>query len=149
VQAEFINPFLSSSIQVIETMTQIKPTVGKLQVKPMSYVNDCVWLKINIVGQMQKEIMFGFPGQMAMNMVSAMMGGYQVTELDEMCRSAMAELGNMISGNASNILFHSGIAVDITPPSIVNDTEMDWGKQAVSIPLQVKAIGDFDIHIIV
>ncbi|MCI3922285.1 chemotaxis protein CheX [Paenibacillus sp. TRM 82003] len=147
MQAELINPFLTSSIQVIETLIQVKPTVGKLQVTRMKYIDHYVWLKIQIVGQVQKEIMFGFPDRLAMNMVSMMMGGYQVTELDEMCKSAVAELGNMISGNASTMLYHNGITVDITPPSLVNDDASEWGKQAMSIPLTVETVGEFDIHI--
>ncbi|WP_309118331.1 chemotaxis protein CheX [Paenibacillus sp.] len=149
MQAELINPFLTSSIQVFETIIQVKPTVGKLQMKQMQYTDNYVWLKIRIHGQMEKEIMFGFPDTMAMNIVSAMLGGYTVTELDDMCRSAVAELGNMISGNASTMLYHNGIAVDITPPSLVGDGAIDWGKKAVSIPLSVERIGDFDINILV
>jgi chemotaxis protein CheX len=148
LQAELINPFLTSSIQVIETIIQVKPTVGKLQLKQMQYTEKYVWLKIRIHGQMEKEIMFGFPDTMAMNIVSTMLGGYVVTELDDMCRSAVAELGNMISGNASTMLYHNGIAVDITPPSLVEDSALDWGKKAVSIPLSVERIGDFDINIL-
>ena len=148
MQAELINPFLTSSIQVIETIIQVKPTVGKLQMKQMQYTENYVWLKIRIHGQMEQEIMFGFPDTMAMNIVSTMLGGYVVTELDDMCRSAVAELGNMISGNASTMLYHNGIAVDITPPSLVGDSAVDWGKKAVSIPLSVERIGDFDINIL-
>jgi chemotaxis protein CheX len=148
MQAELINPFLTSSIQVIETIIHVKPTVGKLHIKEMQYINNYVWLKIKIHGQLEKEIVFGFPDQMAMNMVSTMLGGYHVTELDDMCRSAVAELGNMISGNASTMLYHNGIAVDITPPSVVVGSALEWGKKAVSIPLQVEAIGEFDINII-
>ncbi len=148
MQAELINPFLTSSIQVIETIIQVKPTVGKLHLKQMQYTDKYVWLKIRIHGQLEKEIMFGFPDTMAMNIVSTMLGGYVVTEVDDMCRSAVAELGNMISGNASTMLYHSGIAVDITPPSLVEDSDLDWGKKAVSIPLSVETIGDFDINIL-
>lgn len=149
MQVELINPFLTSSIQVIETIVQVKPTVGKLSLKKLEYTDQCVWLKIHIVGQMEKEILFGFPDEMAINMVSTMLGGYQVTALDDMCRSAVAELGNMISGNATTMLYHNGISVDITPPCLVDDEADEWGKQAVTIPLRVERIGAFDINIIV
>ncbi|HZG57000.1 chemotaxis protein CheX [Paenibacillus sp.] len=149
MQAELINPFLTSSVQVIETIIQVKPTVGKLHMKEIQFADNYVWLKIRIHGQVEKEILFGFPDRMAMNMVSTMLGGYVVTEVDDMCRSAVAELGNMISGNASTMLYHNGITVDITPPKLVEDTTIDTGKKAVSIPLRVDRIGEFDINIIV
>jgi len=148
MQAELINPFLTSSIQVIETLANVRPTVGQLQLKRVQYAEHCVWLKINIHGQVERDIIFGFPERMAMNMVSAMLGGYTVTGLDDMCRSAVAELGNMICGNASTMMNHRGIHVDITPPQLMDDSDLEWGQRAVSIPLTVGAIGEFDIHII-
>lgn len=148
LQVQFINPFLTSSIQVIEAIVQVKPVIGKLHMRQIQYADRCIWLKINVVGQMQKEIVFGFPDELAVNMVSAMLGGYVVTELDDMCRSAMAELGNMISGNATTILYHNGIAVDITPPSFIHKTAPEWGKSVVSIPLHVHPFGEFNINIV-
>ena len=44
----------------------------------------------------------------ALKLVSAMMGGYAIAEMDEMGQSAISELGNMISGNASTILYNQG-----------------------------------------
>lgn len=149
MQAELINPFLTSSIQVIETIIQVKPKVGELQIKQISFTQDCVWLKIRIHGQLERDILFGFPEKMAMNIVSTMLGEYAVSEIDDMCRSAVAELGNMISGNASTMLYDNGIIVEITPPSIVTNDSADWGKRAVNIPLEVERIGGFDINILV
>lgn len=149
MQAELIQPFLTSSIQVIETIIQVRPSVGRLHLTEIASLSDCVWLKIHIWGQFEKEILFAFPDRMAMNIVSTMLGGYVVTELDDMCRSAVAELGNMISGNASTMLSHKGIAVDITPPLLMEDVSEARGKTAVSIPVEVERIGAFKIHILV
>jgi len=75
-----------------------------------------------------------------------MMGGYPVSELDEMCCSAIAELGNMISGNASTMLYNEGIQVDITPPDIVSDHSRYVQKKAITIPLDLSDIGNFNIY---
>jgi chemotaxis protein CheX len=149
LDANFINPFLTSSVQVIETLINIKPVVGKLNVKDMRYMNDRVWLRIDTKGQLEKNIIFGFPERMTMNIVSKMMGGMPITEMDEICRSAVAELGNMISGNASTMLSINGFLVDITPPSVIDVSSVYWGKKAFSIPVTIDAVGEFDINIIV
>jgi len=149
LQAELINPFLTSSIQVIETIIQVRPKIGTLRIQQIHYSHDCVWLKIRIYGQVEKDILFGFPEIAAKNIVSMMLGGYAVHELDDMCRSAVAELGNMISGNASTLLYSNGISVEITPPSILTGDAFEWGKSAVTIPLEVERLGGFDINIIV
>ncbi|MFE5320407.1 chemotaxis protein CheX [Paenibacillus sp. NPDC056579] len=147
MQANFVNPFLTSSLHVIETLIQIKPVVGQLSMRTIHYADDYVWLKIGILGQMNKDILFGFPETVAFRMVSGMMGGYPVTQFDELCQSAVGELGNMISGNASTLLYQQGIEVDITPPNLVNDSAYEWGGQVFSIPLTIETIGEFNIYI--
>jgi chemotaxis protein CheX len=148
MNASYINPFLSSSITVIETLIQVKPSIGQLSVKPIADLEGYVWLKIGIVGQFKGDIIFCFPDQVAKDIVSAMMGGYPVTEMDEMCISAISELGNMISGNASTIMFNDGIRVDITPPNILNNSQLPSQTNTISVPLQISNIGEFDIHMI-
>ena len=147
MQANFVNPFLTSSLHVIETLIQIKPIVGQLSMRTIHYTEDYVWLKIGILGQLQKDIIFGFPETVALRMVSGMMGGFPVTHFDEMCQSAVGELGNMISGNASTMLYQQGIEVDITPPSLVKGSASHWGGEVFSIPLSLETIGDFHIYI--
>lgn len=148
MNAKYINPFLSSSIHVIEAMMQIKPSVGQVNLSTLSSREDLILLKIGIVGQFQGDVVFCFPSDVALKIVSAMMGGYPVAELDDMCRSAIAELGNMISGNASTMLYNEGVVVDITPPDIVVDQSTYHERKALTIPLNLSEIGEFDIYMI-
>jgi len=147
MNAQYINPFLSSSIHVIEAMMQVKATVGKVELRTIAS-GDFLLLKIGIIGQFQGEVVFCFPQEVAMKIVSSMMGGYPISEFDDMCRSAIAELGNMISGNASTILSNDGIAVDITPPKLMDDGQSYEQKKAITIPLAISDIGNFDIYMI-
>jgi chemotaxis protein CheX len=149
LEANFINPFLFSSVYVIESVVQIKPSIGKIKVWEIREIEDTLLLKIGIVGQIERDVLFGFPKSMIMNMVSKMMGGYEVTEYDDMCQSALAELGNMITGNASSMLIDGGYKVDITPPNIIDDTAKYKGIKAFQIPLQIASIGEFNISITV
>ena len=48
-----------------------------------------------------------------------MMMGMPVMELDDMARSALSELGNMMMGNAATLLFNNNISIDITPPTLL------------------------------
>jgi len=148
MQATYINPFLSSSITVIETLIQVKPSIGQLSLKPIIELDSHVWLRIGILGQFQGDVIFAFPEQVAKDIVSAMMGGYPVTELDEMCKSAIAELGNMISGNASTMLYNEGIVIDITPPNILGVSQLPQEAKAITVPLQITNIGAFELHMI-
>ncbi|HBF38658.1 MAG TPA: hypothetical protein DDW50_15235 [Firmicutes bacterium] len=48
-----------------------------------------------------------------------MMGGTPVLEMDEITKSAIGEVANMVGGSASTRLSGLGAVTDITPPSIV------------------------------
>ncbi|WJH36761.1 chemotaxis protein CheX [Paenibacillus aurantius] len=147
MKAAYINPFLSSSVHVIESLIQIRPSLGELNIKYIDFWDDYVWLRIGIVGEMKGDIVFGFPEKVALRIASGMMGGYVLTEFDEMSRSAISELGNMISGNASTQLSNQGISIDITPPSFLEKSSADQ-KKAFSVPLRLENIGEFDIYVI-
>lgn len=74
-----------------------------------------------------------------------------MTELDDIGRSAISELGNMISGNASTILYNQGLNVDITPPRIILPASAKiWTpRQVISVPLMMDGIGELDIQMVV
>jgi chemotaxis protein CheX len=151
LQAVHINPFLQSATLVLEQMCAVSPERGELSVRIIEFKDNYVWLQIGVLGQMSGDIVFGFPEAVALRIVSGMMGGYAVTEFDEMSQSAIAELGNMISGNASSILYNEGIRIDITPPVLINlDNKSDIfsRRKAVVIPLRLADIGEFEIYIV-
>jgi chemotaxis protein CheX len=150
MKAEYINPFLESARIVIEQMINIRPTTGQLGIKDVKFVEKYIWIQIGITGQMQGDIVFGLHEAVALKLVSAMMGGYVLTEMDEMGQSAISELGNMISGNASTMLYNQGVKVDITPPKIVQSATSAGfvPKKALTIPLIIEGIGELDIQVI-
>ncbi|GAK42565.1 chemotaxis protein CheX [Paenibacillus urinalis] len=151
MKAEVINPFLESARLVFEQLIQISPSAGKLGIKQVEFLEDHIWILIGMTGQLNGKVVFGIQEQVALRIVSAMMGGYVISEMDEMGQSAISELGNMISGNASTILYNQGIAVDITPPQVTKSSHpaMDAVTQALSIPLVMDGIGELDIQVMI
>lgn len=145
-----INPFLESARIVIEQVAYIRPTTGQLGIKDMKFVDKYVWIQIGMTGQMTGDIVFGLHEEVALKMVSAMMGGFTITQMDEMSQSAISELGNMISGNASTMLFNQGVKVDITPPKIIQSAQAAGftAKKALTIPLIMDGIGELDIQVL-
>lgn len=151
MKAEYINPFLESARIVLEQLINVRPTTGQLGIKDVKFAEDYIWIQIGMTGQMEGDIVFGLHQDVALKLVSAMMGGYVVTQMDEMTQSAISELGNMISGNASTILFNQGVRVDITPPKLIQ-SENGFGfvpKKALTIPLVMEQIGELDIKVLI
>ncbi|MBB3131686.1 chemotaxis protein CheX [Paenibacillus rhizosphaerae] len=151
MKAEVINPFLESARTVIEQVIQVTPSTGSLGVKNMEIIEDHIWIQIGMTGQLTGNIVFGIQEHVALRMVSVMMGGYILTEMDEMGQSAISELGNMISGNASTILSNQGVTVDITPPKVMKSEHIGsfLPQKALSIPLLMDGIGELDIQVMI
>lgn len=151
MKAEYINPFLESASIVIEQVISVRPTTGELSVKDVKFVQNYIWVQVGMSGQMNGDIVFGLHEQVALKIVSAMMGGFSVTEIDEMGKSAISELGNMISGNASTLLYNQGVKVEITPPKVIHAAE-EAGflpKKALTIPLIMGGIGELEIQVLI
>jgi chemotaxis protein CheX len=151
MKAEYINPFLESASIVLEQMISVRPTTGELGIKDVKFVEKYIWIQIGLTGQMQGDIVFGLHENVALKLVSAMMGGFVISEIDEMSKSAISELGNMISGNASTILFNQGVRVDITPPVLIQSASAAGftPKKALTIPLIMDGIGELDIQVLI
>lgn len=151
MKAEYINPFLESASIVIEQVANVRPMAGELSVKTVKLAEKYIWIQIGMTGQVEGDVVFGLHEEVALKMISAMMGGFVVTEIDEIGQSAISELGNMISGNASTILYNQGLKVDITPPRVIHSAEAAGfvPKQALTIPLSIENIGQLDIQVLI
>ncbi|OBZ09671.1 chemotaxis protein CheC [Bacillus sp. FJAT-27264] len=150
MKAEVINPFLESARIVIEQVIQVSPSTGNLGVKEIKQIDNHIWIQVGMTGQLSGNIIFGIAEQVALRMVSIMMGGFVITEMDEMGQSAISELSNMISGNASTILSNQGVSVDITPPKLMKSDSMSFeSSKALSIPLLMEGIGELDIQVMI
>jgi len=148
---EYVHPFLESARIVIEQVAGVKPSAGEFGIKEITKHDDYLWIHIGLTGQVTGDIIYGLQEAVALKMVSAMMGGYVLDELGEMGHSAISELSNMISGNASTMLYNQGVRVDITPPKIFSSTdghEIEATK-VLSIPLSMEGIGELDIQLLI
>lgn len=138
MNAEYINPFIEASQIVLKQCASIDATLGKISLKTSPYTGDTVIIIIGLTGKMRGQVYFTMSSQAAKEIASGMMGGMPVTELNEISKSAISELTNMILGNAATILYNRGIGVEITPPSfLMGDNLMISSNKmkTMSIPL--------------
>jgi chemotaxis protein CheX len=141
VKAEYINPFIKSSVEVLSQMVQMNCEVGRPTLKTSPYSANNLIIMIGITGDIKGQAILSFDEVMAMSIVSKMMGGMEITELDAIGKSALSELGNMILGNSATLLFNAGIKVDITPPTLMigNNLSISTNQmQVISIPLKAE-----------
>jgi len=119
MNVEYINPFIEASQTVLKQTANIDAKLGNVFLKNSPYKSDCVVIIVGLTGKIRGQAIFSMAKKVAMDIASAMMGGMPITELDEMGKSAISELSNMILGNAATILYKKGIGIEITPPSLL------------------------------
>ena len=118
INVECINPFLMAASGILKDACQLDMQFGKPYVKTTAFEEGSVIIMIGVTGEIRGQVLIAFSVQNAMDIASKMMMGMPVTELNDMSRSAISELGNMIMGNAATILSTKGIGIDITPPTL-------------------------------
>jgi len=151
MNAQYIHPFLESASTVIEQFCNVSVTKGEMVLTTLTLHEDHTWIRIGLTGQVEGDVIFGLHNEVALKLVSAMMGGFPVSEMDEMGKSAISELGNMISGNASTLLYNQGVTIDITPPQVVqnHETFAKSANEALSVPLDLSELGRMEIQVVV
>lgn len=138
MKAEYINPFLEAFSTVVEQVLCVKPTQGKVFVKDGSQKSGEVAITIGVTGDLSGNIMFNFSKETGKIIASKMMMGMEVKEFDDMAKSAISELANMIAGNSTMYFSNIGVKIDITPPSMYTGTDMSfysYKSKAICVPM--------------
>lgn len=134
MNVEYINPFIEASQTVLKTSAGIDARLGNVYLKNAPYKSDTIVIIIGLTGKIRGQVVFSMGKAVALKIASAMMFGMSVTELDEIAKSAISELTNMILGNTATILYNKGIGIEITPPSML------MGDNMVITPNKMKTI---------
>lgn len=148
VKAEFVNPFVSAAFQVLQTETRAEVTKGGVTLQDSPLVSDEVTVLIGVVGRAQGLVLYGMSEKTALGLVGAMTGE-SVALFETMAESAVAELGNVITGLASGELEQAGYPCKIAPPSVVVGRGTSISTLAIKrlvIPLVTKH-GDITVHV--
>lgn len=119
MKVETINPFIESASDVLVEIAQLTTERGNLRLKNVDEPFRDICTILGVVGDVHGQVIYGYNETTAKNIVSRMMMGAEVTEFDEMARSALGELGNIVTGKASIQLESMGLHVDISPPTLV------------------------------
>ncbi len=146
MKAEHINPFIISVCKIMKDMCMLDLKIGKPSLKAGSYLPDSSLIKLGLLGNLKGEVVLNINHDTAIGIVSKMIMT-PVEAIDELGQSAIAELGNMIAGNAATVFANNSIIIDITPPSYcVGEQYQNGEKELFSIPFS-SDIGDLSVDI--
>lgn len=119
MQAQHINPFIAGFQAITQEVAGIpfKPTNKSLKQRPVSSKN--VIIMLGVTGDLRGNVAINIDETTAMKIASNMMGGMAVESFDEIAKSAVSELGNMVMGRVCTAISEQGLLIDITPPSLL------------------------------
>lgn len=140
MKVEYINPFVEAAFSVMEMVLGNRPTKGELAMQPATFTSQQCNVVCGVTGQVQGQVIYGMSLPVADKIASTMLG-QQIKVFDQLAASAIAELGNMISGNAMCKLSENGFICDITPPTIIRGSSVKISTlsiPAIVIPITLE-----------
>ncbi len=154
MKAEYINPFVSAAAEVFQMMLGSTPQRGQLGARKGIFTSQQCNIVLGVTGQLEGMIIYGM-SLMTADQIASQMLGTTIRTFDELAASAIAELGNMISGNALTKLSNAGYRCNLSPPSIIRGSSVristleiptlvvplitDWGNLEINVGLQERA----------
>lgn len=149
MKAEYINPFIEASMNIFKTLLSAETTVGQIYLKNSPYTASDMIIMIGVVGDMKGQVTFEITMDTAKKIISVMMGGVTVDEIDQMGQSAIGELGNMIMGNASTVFSKNNLNIDITPPTVLTGENINISNKVttIGVPIIIDKYGVINLNI--
>ena len=120
MNVEFINPFLSSMLNVMSTMAQMELTPEKPHLKKNEIAKGDVSGLIGMVGKQTKgSLSITFEAKLALATMKKMVGEGP-DEINDEITDLVGEITNMVTGGAKRILSEKGIEFDMATPIVVS-----------------------------
>ena len=146
VSVDYINPFLIASTSVLRDMCAIEVQIGKPYRKETVFTEDQFLIMVGITGAMSGQVIFCFPNEVALEIASKMCM-MPMDELNDLAKSAIGELCNMILGNTATVISTKGIEIDITPPTMCTGNVLFNNDYAVNMCIPLTYEGNKTIEI--
>ena len=118
-----VNPFLQACTLVLPQLGF--SSVKKVNLTVSSKVNaQGVAVSVGIIGDIKGTVVYNFSEDNAKKIASKMMMGMEVAAFDDMAQSAISELTNMLTANASIEFSKIGKNINISTPTLVTGKEL-------------------------
>lgn len=141
MDVKYINPFINSFLTIMPQIGFSDIKKQSVTVKERNLKSDGVMIILGIVGTMKGNVIYGMDTENGKRIASKMMMGAPVNELDDMAQSALSELTNMVTANASMNFSNIGIDMNISPPTLMYGEDFEV-KMNVDKVLCVKILVD-------
>lgn len=133
-----VNPFIESFMKVMPQLGFSDARKGGLGVKGQDLTCSGIIILVGIVGSLKGNVVYRIDAENAKKIASTMMMGMPVEQLDDMARSALSELSNMLTATAATEFASMGVNIDISTPTLLSGDNISVkmsSKQVLSVEL--------------
>ncbi|CAM4243236.1 chemotaxis protein CheX [Saccharibacillus endophyticus] len=133
-----VNPFIESFMKVMPQLGFAEVRKGGLGIKGQDLTCSGIIILVGIVGALKGNVVYRIDTEHAKKIASTMMMGMPVEQLDDMARSALSELSNMLTATAATEFAGLGISIDISTPTLLSGDNISVkmsSKQVLSVEL--------------
>lgn len=138
MNVKFLNPFVEAAYEVLQSEAGVAITRGELSLEKNAYITDDVTVIISLVGRVEGVVLYSMNEQTAMSFASRILGEPITDGFNSLAQSGVAELGNVITGQASVKLAEAGYEATISPPTLLSGkgatiSTLDFGRLVVPL----------------
>lgn len=148
MDVKFLNPFVQAAVEVLKTEVDSNAIRGQISLHKSSLTSDDITVLINLIGDVYGVVMYGMATATCLKLVSKIMG-QEFTEFNSLAQSGVAELGNVISGQATIRFSESGYKSNISTPTVLNGNGVEISTPdfpRIVLPLETQ-YGILTVHL--
>ena len=145
---EYIEPFVNSTKNVLKGVLRSDVTSGRTSLVEGGVINGEVMIIVHVAGESQGSVILSMDSPTAVSVCTAMSGSTCMSLTSEGL-DIMAELANMITGNATSVLNDLGYDFSVFPPIVLAATQLrekTAGVEMVRIPIR-SVYGEINVNV--
>ncbi len=149
LRAELVNPFLEGAITFFRQEMALDISRDKPRIEPCRSTPQDISVLIGVTGVTEGIVLYCMTKRTAKNIASKMIGS-PVPLYDQMAESALAEMGNIITGQAAARLEQLGFRCKLSPPALVTGEGTLISTVDINmlvIPVRLGSLGNLDIYV--
>jgi chemotaxis protein CheX len=149
MRIEYINPFVEASFDILNEVLNTNVKRGQLYLKKLGESMKGVAVVVGVIGKLKGRIVFDLAEDTAIKIASKL-NGEEFTTFNEMARSTISEIANMITGRSVTKLEKDKLNFSFTPPTLITGENLNVYEysdmEALIIPIDT-GFGIIEINI--
>ncbi len=150
MDAKLINPVLETMVNVLSTMANVKPNLGKPKIKTDEVaLGDVTGIMSMVSPKVRASLAISFSKPAIIDLVKRMLGE-DITEVDETAKDMAGEMTNMVVGGAKNLYAEQGFDFDMSSPKLLLGKDQpvhhEFSGKTIVLPFSAE-VGEFFVEL--